>query len=80
MRTASDFLNDMLSKGKDWITITSVARVVREGKWYDEVVDALQKRGLMPTDVDEINSARKKDAANPRRDPPKFFFAKKQKD
>lgn len=54
-RTPLDFVEDLLSKGYDWVGILSVARQVRNGAWYKPVREILQERGKMPTDQDEIN-------------------------
>lgn len=78
MRTAQDFLDDMLRDGKDWIAIVSVARIARRGQWHDEVVEMLQRRGLMPSDKAEIDRLREEDAAKPRQEMSKYAFCSRK--
>lgn len=65
-RTPRDMIDDMLKKGRSWIDIVSVGRVVRGGRWYEDIVKALQDDKLMPTDPEEINKARLADIAKPK--------------
>lgn len=48
MRTAEDFLDDMLKGGRDWIEILTVAGEVRHGLWRLPVEQMLLDRKLMP--------------------------------
>lgn len=49
-RTPEEFVDDMLSKGRDWMAILSVSRAIRGGKWAPEVQSILKERNLMPDD------------------------------
>lgn len=64
MRTADDFVEDMLSNGRDWIDIMSVASVVRHGAWRNRAEEILMERKLIPaskTERAELMSLRLKD-------------------
>lgn len=50
MRTPEEFVEDMLRKGRDWVAILAVGRVVRNGNWQERVEKILVDRGLMPSD------------------------------
>lgn len=78
-RTPQDFVEDMLSRGRDWIAITAVASVVRDGRWKDPVRVILQERGLMPKDDKEI--VRLKIAASKKvvAEPPRYMLHKTTK-
>lgn len=66
----------MLSNGRDWIAITAVASVIRNGKWKDEIKGILQERGLMPTDENEIIRLKKEAAKKVVAEPPRYARSK----
>lgn len=62
-RGPKDFIEDMQAHGRSWLDIIAVARVVRNGKWYDDVKCLLQRDGEMPLDEAVILKMRKADIA-----------------
>lgn len=77
-RTAQDFVEDMLSHGRDWIAITAVAAVVRNGKWKDPVKAILQERGLMPKDDKEIVRLKMEASKRIVEEPPRYASQKRR--
>lgn len=62
-RTAQEFVDGMLANGRSWLDIIAVARVVRNGKWYDDSKVILQGCGKMPLDEAVIIKMRRADIA-----------------
>jgi hypothetical protein len=60
-RTAEDFVNDMIRCGRSWLDIMAVGRVVRNGRWRNDVKDILLRRKLMPEDEKEAKVMRDND-------------------
>jgi hypothetical protein len=58
MRTAEDFVDDMLSRKNHWTAILSVARVARGGSWAIKAKQILRDRKLIPDDDDSLNKLR----------------------
>jgi len=78
-RTPNDFVNEMLAGGRNWIAITAVASVIRDGRWKNDVRIILQERGLMPTDETEIVRLKVEASKTIVEDPPKYARESKVK-
>jgi len=79
-RTPKMFVDDMLRHGKTWLDVLAVGRVIRAGRWREEVKTILIERGLMPKDEAEANQLRIKDIELKRQIPekPKYACTKKE--
>lgn len=59
--TARTFVDRMLESGNDWMSILSVSRCVRGGRWRKEAQRILEELGMMPTDKEVIRKAYEKE-------------------
>ena len=50
MRTPEDFVAEMLKKKSSWSSILAIARVIRDGRWREQVRTILVQKGLIPSD------------------------------
>jgi len=76
VRTAKDYLEDMLAHGRDWMAILAVARFVRKGRWHEECKKMLIERGLMPKEEEEIRNQQRMEAVNNKKqEPPKYAIS-----
>jgi hypothetical protein len=58
MRTAKDFVDDMLRIGNCWQAILAVGNQIRGGKWGAEIREILREKKLMPIDDEEVKKLR----------------------
>jgi len=79
-RTPEDFVDDMLRNKRSWLDIIAVGRVVRNGKWTDDIKRILLERNLMPKDEATFRKAQIEDIARNKKDiPDKYIKQKKHK-
>jgi len=78
-RTPTMFVDDMLRHGRSWLDVLAVGRVIRDGRWRDDVKRILIERGLMPQDEAEAKRLQIKDIELKRQTPeePKYACTRK---
>lgn len=59
-RTAKDFVDDLLGRGRNWMAVLSVARQVRKGIWYEDAKQIMKESGAMPKDEEKARAIRDK--------------------
>jgi len=58
VRSAEDFVNEMLRKKRSWSAILSVSGAIRGGSWRKRVKEILKDKGLIPEDHEAMLSER----------------------